>query len=85
MRKALMTLVSTAALACATPTAAQEQAQVQPNYRPGDFVQGIGALFTWPLAVLVGPYEDLASWPASNCQRTQQYTGQAWRTVTVCN
>ena len=86
MRKAQMALVSTAAfcaLVCATPAAAQEQPQVQPAYRPLDFVPGIAGVLTWPFLVLVGPYQDLVTW--SHCQRTQQQTGHEWRTVTVCN
>lgn len=88
MRKALIALLSAAAFGAldrARPVAAQEQAQVQPNYRPGDFVQGTGLVLAAPFQIVFTPYEALVGWPVSNCQRTQQQTGHEWRTVTVCN
>ena len=75
MRTALMALISAAALGaldCATPAAAQDAAQAQPNYRPGDFVQGIGAVLAAPFQMVFTPYEALAGWPVGACQRTEQ-------------
>lgn len=89
MRTAIMALVSAVALgplACATPAAAQDAAQANPNYRPGDFVQGIGAALAAPFQIAFTPtFEAFGGWPVSNCQRTQAWTGHQWRTVTVCN
>jgi hypothetical protein len=88
MRTAPMALVSAAALGAlgyASPVAAQEPAQVQPNYRPGDFAQGIGVVLAAPFQIVFTPYEALAGWPVSNCQRTERWTGHEWRAVTVCN
>ena len=58
MRTAIMALVSAVALgplACATPAAAQDAAQANPNYRPGDFVQGIGAALAAPFQIVFTP------------------------------
>lgn len=89
MRTAIMALVSAVALgplACAIPAAAQDAAHVQPNYRPGDFVQGIGVVLAAPFQIVFTPsLEVLGGWPVSSCQRTQQWMGHEWRTVTVCN
>jgi hypothetical protein len=89
MRTALMAIVSAAALcalACATPAAAQDAAHALPNYRPGDFVQGIGVALAAPFQMVFAPtLEVLGGWPVSNCQRTQAWMGHEWRTVTVCN
>jgi hypothetical protein len=89
MRIAIMALVSAIALgplACATPAAAQDATHALPNYRPGDFMQGIGVALAAPFQIVFTPtLEVFGGWPVGNCQRTQQWTGHQWRTVTVCN
>ena len=89
MRIALMALVSAIALgslACVSPSAAQDAAHALPNYRPGDFVQGIGVALAAPFQIVFTPtLEVFGGWPVGNCQRTQQWMGHEWRTVTVCN
>jgi hypothetical protein len=89
MRTAIMALVSAVALgalACATPGAAQDATHALPNYRPGDFLQGVGIVLAAPFQIVFTPsLEVLGGWPVSNCQRTQQSTGHERRTVTVCN
>jgi hypothetical protein len=90
MRTAIMALVSAVALgplAWATPAAAQDAAHALPNYRPGDFAQGIGIVLAAPFEIVFTPSLEAfaGGWPVSNCQRTQAWTKHAWRTVTVCN
>jgi hypothetical protein len=89
MRTAAMALFSAVALgglACAAPVAAQDATHALPNYRPGDFAQGIGLTLTSPFVLVFAPsLEVFGGWPVGNCQRTQSWTGHQWRTVTVCN
>ena len=60
-------------LACATPAAAQDAAHALPNYRPGDFVQGIGVVFAAPFQIVFTPtLEVLGGWPVGSCQRTKR-------------
>jgi hypothetical protein len=90
MRTTLIALISAVALgplASASPAAAQDATHALPNYRPGDFVQGMGIVLAAPFVIAFSP--TLEALPGGlrfgNCQRNQTWTGRHWRTVTVCN